>query len=432
MKTLLSLLFLSLLTNLAIAQDGYNWPEDEGTAREKLALYSDAFKLKDYANAVEPLKWLYENAPDLNSSIYINGAKVFEEMAKKEADEAKKAEYQEMTLKIYDDRIKYFNDEVNVLNRKGFAAYKFYKARKDKYEELYTLYESIVEKSGNNLSPNLLVAYMDVLRRYNAASKKLSDDEILEKYDKLSAIMDHKIKAGDKAELVKKQKPMVDKILTSIVKVDCDFIKNKLGPRLEQNPDDLGLAKRIMGLALAANCSQIPVFLDAAKVVQDNEPDFGIAKIIGIRSAANGDFDTSIEYFNQAVDLASDNSKKTDVYYEMALQFSKRGQKANARKYARQALSVEPSMSKAYKLIGDLYFNSFDDCKKLENRVDDRAIYLVAYDMYEKAGNKRMMDAARAQFPSIGEIFELNLEEGKSITVGCWINESTILRRRPE
>ena len=76
--------------------------------------------------------------------------------------------------------------------------------------------------------------------------------------------------------------------------------------------------------------------------------------------------------------------------------------------------------------------SSFDDCKQLKSKVDDRAIYLIAYDMYQKAGNTRGMKSAEAQFPSISEMFELDLKEGQSITVGCWINQSTTLRRRSE
>lgn len=429
MRLFLSAFFILVCLGSTWAQNGFKWPQDEATAKEKVALYSDALKANQYAEAVEPLQWLLDNAPDLNASIYINGIKIYEALEKAETDKAKKAEYQKTALKLYDDRIKYFNGEINVLNRKAFAAYKFYKKDKSKYEELYNLFKTTVEKSGQKLNKNLLGAHIDVMRRFKAAFKTLSDEEVLEQYDILTNIMSLKRKAG---EDVKKQEDLVNKLLTDIVTVDCDFVKNNMAPKLEANPEDLGLAKKIMGFALAGSCIELPVFLDAAKIVQANEPDFGIAKVIGIRSAANDDFDTAMEYFNQAVDLAGDNSKKADVYYEMASQYSKRGQKSNARKYALQAVNADPAMSKAYTLIGNLYMGSFDDCAQLKSKVDDRAIYLAAYDMYKRAGNTKGMQAAEAQFPSISEMFEQNLQEGSSIDVGCWINVSTTLRRRPE
>ena len=54
-----------------------------------------------------------------------------------------------------------------------------------------------------------------------------------------------------------------------------------------------------------------------------------------------------------------------------------------------------------------------------------------AYEMYQKAGDSQRMASAKAQFPSIEEIFNENMKEGESLTVGCWINETVKLERRP-
>ncbi len=128
MRIIFSAFILILLSvSTTLSQNTFKWPEDEATAKEKVALYTDALKGKKYLEATEPLQWLLDNAPDLNPSIYINGIKIYEALEKAETDEAKKSEYQQTALQLYDDRIKYFNDEINVLNRKAFAAYKFYK-----------------------------------------------------------------------------------------------------------------------------------------------------------------------------------------------------------------------------------------------------------------------------------------------------------------
>lgn len=431
-KNGLCIILILVSTSFSIAQSKFNWPEDESTAKEKNVLYSDQLKEKNYAGAAEPLEWLLVNAPDLNSSIYINGVKIYEGLQASEKDENQKREYQEKVLKLYDDRIKYFGNEGKVMNRKAFSTYKFYKGRKDKYDELFQTFERTFELNGNKVSTNLLVAYMDVMRRYKAASGPITDDDVLERYDMVGKIISEKIANGEPAEKVNKQKTMVDKMLTSIVKVDCEFIENKLGSKLRSNMDDLTLAKKIMGLSLASDCGKNPIFLEAAKVVQSNEPDFGIAKVIGLKTAATGDIDEAMKYFNQAIDLADSEQKKGEVYYEMAVQLSKKGQKTNARQHALKAVGADASLRKSYLLIGDLYFYSFNDCKQGKSRVDDRAVYLAAYDMYKKAGSASRMKSAEAQFPSIGEMFELNKQEGQTIEVGCWINTTTTLRRRPE
>ena len=77
-----------------------------------------------------------------------------------------------------------------------------------------------------------------------------------------------------------------------------------------------------------------------------------------------------------------------------------------------------------------MYMRSYADCAKKENRVKDRAVYLAAYKMFRMAGNTKQMNAAKEQFPSVGEIFELNIKKGDSMTVRCWINETVSIDTR--
>ena len=46
-------------------------------AEEKNVMYNDARQQGDYANAANDLDWLLENTPELNPSLYINGAKIY-------------------------------------------------------------------------------------------------------------------------------------------------------------------------------------------------------------------------------------------------------------------------------------------------------------------------------------------------------------------
>ena len=108
-----------------------------------------------------------------------------------------------------------------------------------------------------------------------------------------------------------------------------------------------------------------------------------------------------------------------------------KGRKTTSRDFARKALASDPSNSGAYKLIGDLYMNSFDDCKQGVSKVQDRSIFIAAYNMYKRAGSSTGMVNAKAQFPSIDEIFSEGYKEGQSLSTGCWVGESVSLERRP-
>ena len=424
-----------MLSVSMFGQAGWNWGDDAATAKEKNAIYNDMMKNKNFKGAVEPLEWLLTNTPDLNPAIYINGVKIYDELQKKETDAATKKAYQDRCLELYDQRIENFGDEAEVLNRKAFQAYKFLKDDKERYDELYDLFEKTFELNGDEVMVNNLVAYMDVIRRYRAAGGSLSDDEVLEKYGKTMAILDKNVekyeKAGKPTESLEKNRDFINRMLTGMVEMDCAFIEEKIGPAFEADPSDLPMAKRIIALSLTYDCSKSPIFLTAAKTIQEQEPTFSMAKIIAIKYDAAKEYDQANKYYMEALEMAQSSQQKAEIHYGLANHYRARGLKSKSRSSALAAVNADPSKKEAYKVIGDLYMTSYDDCRQGVSKVDDRAVFLAAYDMYARAGDSRGMSNAEKQFPSMEEIFELSLKEGQEIKVGCWINTTVTLKRRP-
>ncbi|MCR9250622.1 MAG: hypothetical protein NXI20_09360 [bacterium] len=429
--SILSLVILLSIGSLsAIAQPGWEWGEDVDKAKEQNALYTDNLKAGNFEAAKEPLLWLLENTPNLNVSLYINGAKIYEGLADATADKAQKKEFQMKALEMYDKRIEYFGDEDKVLNRKGYRAYKFLKDDKTKYPDLLALYDRIFELNGERVYVNNLVAYMDVVRRNKLVGTDISDEQVLERYTIISDVIDTKLgkKPGDATLL--KMADNVDKILLATIDLTCDLVTEIFGSKLEENPD-VRLAKKIFKLMLTGKCTDSPLAFKAAQIVVEAEPNYGIYKFLAQRSGADGNTEEAVSFYEKAVELTDDNTKKSEVLISVARIFGSKGQKSTARSYCRKALSYDPANSSAYKLIGDLYMNSFNDCKKGVSKVEDRAVFIAAYKMYQRAGSSSAMASAKAQFPSIDEIFSEGYKEGQELSVGCWVNETVKLERRP-
>lgn len=417
------------ICNMAVAQ--WNWPEDRAKAEENNALYTDNFKQGNYRKAADYLSWLLVNAPNLNKSIYINGVKIYDGLASNEADQAKKIVYQDSTLLLYDLRIKYFGEEASVLDRKAFNAYKYYSNDPKRYKDLFTLFQSTFELNGKEVMDNNLLPYMDMVRRYKISGNPISDEEVLAIYDEIISIATYKIEVVKKnIETLKVVVDQVNSMLPTIVDVDCNFIENNMGPKLKAEPDNLKLAKNIMRLALAGKCTDGEVFLNAAIVVQKFEPDYGLAKLIGQTYAGRKNFDLATTYLTQSVELTDDNTKKADSYYSLAVIQANLDKKVSARDYARKAVAADPTRKDAYKVIGNLYFNSFDDCKRGENPVHDKAIFIAAYEMFQAAGDSEGMRRAQAQFPTMEEIFTWNLQVGEQYRVECWVNETVTIQKK--
>ncbi len=429
-KHVLSICFFLGLSTIAISQPGWNWGDSIDIAKEKNALYTDMLKTKQYKEAAKHLEWLLKNTPDLNKSIYINGASIYEGLADEATVKEETLKYHARTLEMYDLRIKYFGEEPEVLNRKVLAAYKYYKGEQSKYQELMDLFKKSFEVNGNDFYSSNLTAYMDVVRRYKLTKGKITDEEVFAIYSDLTDVIEYQKANGGDAERLEKIAEYVDKLLTSTVKVDCDFVDEKLGPKFKET-NDIKLAKTIFTLLKDQSCLDRPLATDAAEAINKQTPDFGISKFIAQKSANDGDLEKAMKYYDQAVSLTDDNEKKADVYLSIARIHQNKGDKVSARNNARRALSFDPSSSDAYKLIGDLYMTSFNDCKGGVSKVLDRGVFLAAYDMYEKSGDAAAMGRAKEQFPSIEEIFNETYKEGDIIQVECWINQSVKLERRP-
>lgn len=430
---LMAFIALGAFAQNAQAQPGWNWPNDEemkAVAVERNVLYTDYYKQDNYASAKTPLVWLLKNTPDLNNSIYINGIKIYESLADAEKNAAQKAIYADSAMLLYDLRMKYFGDEANVTDRKAFAAYKYYKDDKAKYPELYALFQKTYELNGNNVMDANTVFYMYIVSKYKLSGGPLSDEDVIDIYGQISDVLAYKISKKVNEERLTKMQEQIDALLSATVTVDCQFVENNLGPKMKADPSNLKMSKKVFQLLLNGKCSDSPLFVESAILVDKSEPTFSLKKVIALKARQNNDFETAEKYFKEALELADDNTKKGDIYLQLAEMSATRGQKVAARDYARKTLAADPTKSEAYSLIGNLYYGSFDECKKGENKVLDRAVFLAAYEMYKRAGNSTGMQASKNQFPSIQDIFDYDMKVGDNITCGCWINETVVLQRR--
>ncbi|MDQ3394657.1 MAG: hypothetical protein M3512_11180 [Bacteroidota bacterium] len=429
---------LFFVCNVFYAQAQWNWPDDKEKAERLNVLYNDELKSENYRAASNNLNWLLHNAPNLNPAIYINGAKIYEALADAEKNAPKKQVYADSALLMYDMRMKHFNDEASVTDRKAYTAYKYKSDVPDYQGELLALFKKTFELNGSKvMDPNTLL-YMNTVRKYQNAGnkKKLTTEQVLEIYENIGNVFDEKAasqanNAPDKQEKLNKLREQVDGILADVVAIDCKFVENNYGPKFQANPGDIKLARKIVNYSVTGKCTDTPLFLQAAEAVNNDTPDFGITRVLGIKYKNEGDYDKALSFYNQSIELTDDNTRKADIHFEMADIAIKRGQKATARDQALKAASLDPGKKEsAYTLIGDLYMGSFDQCKGGVNIVNDRGVFLAAYEAYQKAGNSSRMAKAKEGFPSAEEIFNSEMEVGQKISVGCWINETLAIQKR--
>ncbi len=429
-KSTLLVLGAMLLAGFAHAQEGWNWPADpaqEAKAREYNAAYFDYMKAEQFVEATKPLNWLLVNVPNLNESIYIQGVTVYKGAADKTADAAQKRVYQDSVMAIYNKRGELYNNPVKWMETKAYYGYLFFRNDNSKIPGVVADFEKAWELKGS-LNFQFVPMYFDLVEKNYSLNKAYSPEQVLTIFDKSNKLLDAAAASGKD---VTDSKATLENLLVKMKLIDCDFIENTLGTKLAADPTNEELAEQIFTYSLQYKCISTKAFLAALEFKDSKAPTFKTSQVRGMLYMSAGDFEKAEPVFEKAMTLASTNKEKGETMMELAKIYARAGKKSAARTAAREAAGLDSELSSsAYGLIGDLYMSAYNDCRGGESRAKDYAVFIAAYNAYQKAGDSRGMGSARARFPSKEELFTEGYSLGSSISTGCWVGETVSLSTR--
>ncbi|WP_339704096.1 hypothetical protein [Algoriphagus aquimarinus] len=429
-STLLGLSAL-LLAGMVQAQDGWNFPSDpakEAKARELNAAYTDYMQSEQYVEATKPLHWLLVNVPELNESLYINGTKIYDGAAGLVTDEAQKKIYQDSVITLYDKRGELFDNASKWVENKAYYSYGYYKDDAKKIADVVNAFEKAIEVNEGLETTGLYGYYFNSIYRNNAHNSAYTPEQILEKYSFIQSQLDKAEAAGKD---VASTRGTVEQILVAMELIDCDFIENTMGPKLTADPTNEALADQIFKYSVQYKCFSSNAFLQALEMKHAKEPSFSTSQVIAMRYMQEDNTAKAEQMWTQALSLAENSSQKAESQMELSKIYAKQGKKSAARAAAKEAANLDSSItSDVYNMIAGMYMNAYNECKAGVSVIKDRAIFIAAYNAYQRAGNSSGMAQARAQFPSKEEVFAEGMQVGQSLSTGCWIGETVTLATR--
>jgi tetratricopeptide (TPR) repeat protein len=140
-------------------------------------------------------------------------------------------------------------------------------------------------------------------------------------------------------------------------------------------------------------------------------------------------FPEAIRYYEESAQLEPNPLEKANIYYTLATGLSS-GDKSKSKEYLNNALTFDPKMGKAYLFLAQSYSNSKEECGKTD--FEKKAVIYLAIQTVKKAGVadpklKPTADKMEADFKSQSltqEEIKKSKMNGKSLTIGCWINET--------
>ncbi len=408
-----------------------------------LSMYGEFYKQKDYKSAMEPWEVLYTKYPKSTLNIYIHGANMYESYIDKAATKVEKQHMVDSLMKLYDRRIRFFNQKGYVLGRKGTAwlKYNLPPAEDITNDELASIYQKgydwlneSLKEQGKETEVPVLVLLMQTSKSLLSLGK-LPKEDVVRNYDAVSGILNQINKDKPETEGLADARNAVEMIFGTSGAADCESLLRIYTPQFSEKSGDLEFVKTMLRRLARAGCDDSKLFFDASEKMYQLDPSAEAAFNMARMFVKQNDASKAKNYYKQAMEQETDQKMLEDYYYEYALFiYAKENNVQEARNYARKALAINPNNCKALMLIGDIYASSArsfssDDFEKA-------TVFWVAVDYFTRAraGEDCLAEASkkansyRSYFPNKETAFFQSIKEGDTYRVGGWINEVTRVR----
>lgn len=394
---------------VSMAQD-WNWGSKPNVTKGEWMFLDHCIITEEYEEAIRPLNNLLMLCPDLSKALYIKGNKVYKNLIKSETDPVKKQAYQDSSLVLFDKRLEIYKDSAEVYNRKCLVlwSYSYKKSDNDQILEMKKYYEKCFELNGEKtfgknycnyflLSAKLMkegfMTQKEFYKTYNLCLEKTD-----EKYHKT-----------------------INKYYNLYLKMDKKFVEENLYAEFLENKT-VEQAEALYPLVFKYGCEdsvKLGIFIYMHDELKDYKSTYRLAEYYY-------DFDIrkSLETMKECEQMDLAQEDMDHVYLYISGCYFNLGQLSLARSYALK--SVKTYYKDAHRLIGNLYYNSFDQYTGYERRL----VFIAAYEEYEKSGDTKMMAVCKEQFPSMEDIFVRSGEIGGTEHLGGWINTDVHLRKR--
>ena len=447
---LLAVLFIGL--NFGFAQ------QDE-ESMTKLSIFHEYVKAKNYDAAFEPWMDVRKRAPKFNNAIYVDGEKIldhkienstgsekvvfindllklWEERAEHFANKTPKGEYAAQACQLMYDNREILNKSIDDLYACFDAAYKLDKDTFTNPKSLYTYFSLMVDlyDAGKKPAEDLFNKYDDVVEKVEEEVENYSVklNKLIEKEDAGTALTK---KDGQYKRYYESYLKAYDQISSGVdekmgTRANCENLIPLYQKNFEANKTNSVWLQRAAGKMSEKECTDDPLFFKLVNAFHNLSPSANSAYYLGILKDKDGKSNEAISFYKQAINLETDNFKKSKLNNRIGLKLKSRGSYGQARGFFREALKLNPSNGRPYLSIAGMYASSANSCG--DSNFDKRAVYWLAADEARKAArvdptlssaSSQTVANYEAKAPQKSEIFSSG-RSGQTISIGCWIGSS--------
>jgi tetratricopeptide (TPR) repeat protein len=386
------------------------------------SLYFEDFRNQNFERSLPNLHWILEHAPGFpndNDRNFRRLIEAYEGLAETEPA------YLDSALVTFDEAVPALRaanievDEVRWLINKG----RFIQTHGTHFDNAQSMaaeaYLEAYEKVGGEIDPYYV---MYLISDFNQRGDRDATIAFMERAESTH---------GDEAEVV----DFIDQVRDTLFRNPADRIA-WLESRLERNPEDVDLISDLFDLYLREGERQKAAQL--SERLLDARPTARSFEMIARMRLEDAEPQAAFELYERALQMDDVEGRERDIYFNMGIAQQQMGRLSTARQYFRRALDIDSSFGAAIIAIGDLYVTQVGNCGFDR---DDRAVYWLAVDYYERAASvdpsvaqqaRQKAATYRRSFPTAEDrhFRQWSVGDTYNVNSGCysWINESTRVR----
>ena len=423
----------------------YGHGQDSVNCRMNLSLMTTAAKAENYQDAVKTWTAVYNNCPASSKNIYIYGPRIYKALYVKETDAAKKKEYLDLIMGIYDKRMQYFSDVDSKGTILAFKAYDYKELMGDNVDNkvVYKLLGEAIADMKSEMNPS------DAYGHYMMSSLMLflqdntKKDQYITDYfrtlDYMDAAIDKAQKNNDKenADYIKLVKESVETAFVNSGAGDCKTLEKFYSAKYAENKDNEEFLNKAVTALSQTGCNDSDFYFELSENLHRLKPSASSAIGLANKSLQNKDYESAMKYYEQAAELEPDRSKSSGYMMTLSqILFSQR-RYAQARQAAYDALKFKADNGDAYVLIAKMYASSaegvFSESEKrglVFSAAVDKLQKARAVDSSVSSEANKLIGQYSNYFMGKEDAFMMGLKEGESVFVPGWIGETTTIRTK--
>ncbi len=347
--------------------------EDSIQTRRNLSMFNMAIKQDAFGEAYEVWKPIIEKAPFANLRIYTDGSFMLQNLITQEQDVAKKKEYLDELMNLYDLRLKNLkglnsfaradlqSTEGDVVYPQAYC-YAIYGPQADPqgytHDKAYQLFEKanklLEEQGGREVKGYMLDIFFRISYAKYQANLNGFREQFLQDYLESKEICEKMLQmAKEEPDPDKAQKivaaydlPLnnIEGIFAQSKAADRDQIVAIFTPKVEANKDNLAYLKSALTLMAANDCDDTPVYYKAAEYAYNIEPTFESAIGTAQKYYKDGKTAESVKYYNDAIELCKSDAQKGNIALRVAAAMRKGGDFKSAYAYLDKAVQYNPDL----------------------------------------------------------------------------------------